>query len=164
MPIPAGGSGTTLPDWAPDLTHVASYVPGRTLVVSTVDGSNVEVFTFDNSTRPTSGQVIVFIGDAVAWVQSMIGPTLDPSLSALATAVAAVWAAAAVERGYPERESANEKDAQVTAAALFKQADDMLAKLAARNDVLVGENPAVFEVAPVFSFPCAPSWGDYPFL
>lgn len=50
MPIPAGGSGTTLPDWAPDLTRVADRVPGRTLVAQVLDGSNVEVMTFDGMT------------------------------------------------------------------------------------------------------------------
>ena len=164
MPVLAGGSGTTLPDWAPDLTHVASYVPGRTLVVSVVDGSNTELMTFDSTTRPTSGQVSILIGDAVSWVQSRTGPAIDASLYGLATAAAAVWAAAAVERGFPERQSDTRKDAITTADDLFKQAQNMLDQLAARNDVLIGENPEVFELAPVWSFPRAEPWGDYTFL
>lgn len=58
MPIPAGGSGVALPDWAPDLTRVADRVPGRTLVAQVVDGSNVEVMTFDGTTRRCPGTVL----------------------------------------------------------------------------------------------------------
>jgi hypothetical protein len=152
MPIPAGGSGIPVVPWAPSLVKVADRVPGRTLV-KVLDGSNNEVMTFDSTTRPTGASVLRLIDDAVGWVQSVTGAVIDPSLYAAATGCAAVYAAASVELGYPERESANEKDAQALGNALLKQAQDMLTKLAARNDVLVGENPEVFEAVPMWSFP-----------
>lgn len=153
MPILAGGSnpaGTVL--WAPSLVKVADRVPGRTLV-KVLDGSNNEVMTFDSTTRPTGASVLRLIDDAVAWVQTVTGPVIDPSLYNAATGCAAVYAAASVEIGYPERESTNEKDAQALGQALLKQAQDMLTKLGARNDVLIGENPEVFEIVPQWSFP-----------
>lgn len=164
MPIPAGGPGTSV-DWAPDLVKVADRVPGRTLVASrTADGSNTEVMTFDETTRPPAASVLRLINDSVAWVMTATGPTIDPSLFGAATACAAVYTAASIQRGYPERQTSDQQVANTTADDLFKQADDMLKKLAARNDVLIGQNPAIFELQPVWSFPRADTWGDYPFL
>ncbi len=151
MPIPAGGSGVAAVPWAPSLVKVADQIPGRTLVK--VGGANSETMSFDSTTRPTGAQVGRLIDDAVGWVQSVTGATVDPSLYAAATGCAAVYAAASVELGYPERESANEKDAQALGNALLKKAQDMLTKLGARNDVLIGENPEVFETVPMWSFP-----------
>lgn len=152
MPIVAGGSdlSAAIP-WAPSIIKVADRVPGRTLVK--VAGANSETMTFTDATRPTATQVARLIDDSVAWVMAATGPVLDPTLYGLGTACAAVYTAAAVELGYPERQSPNEKDAQALGATLLKQADAMLTKLAARNDVLIGENPEVFEVVPVWSFP-----------
>lgn len=153
MPIPAGGQAAPVVPWAPTLVKVADRIPGRTLVAHSVDGSNTQEFTFDASTRPTDFQVLRLIDDSVAWVLSATGPTIDPTLTGLATAAASVYTAASIEQGYPERELANEKDAAVTAKALFAQAQDMLTKLAARNEVLVGQDPGVFETVPAWSFP-----------
>lgn len=154
MPIAAGPSpgSVTDPDWAPSLVKVADRIPGRTLVKTTV-GGNAEFSTFDQSTRPTAAQVLRLIDDSVAWVQLVTGPTVDLTLWSAATACAAVYTAAAIELGYPERQSPNEKDAQALGATLLKQAEAMRKDLAARNDVLIGENPEVFEVVPVWSFP-----------
>lgn len=151
MPIPAGGSGAPAVPWAPSLVKVADRVPGRTLVK--VGAANSETFTFDSTTRPTGAQVARLISDSIAWVQLVTSATIDPSLYDAATTCAAIYTSASIERGYPERESVNEKDAQVTAAALFKQADDMRKDLGVRNDVLIGENPEVFETVPMWSFP-----------
>lgn len=156
MPV-AAGSGTT-PDWTPALWDVADRVPGRTLVKG-ANGSNVEVMTFSASTRPSDTQVARLITAAVAWVTAVTGPAIDPTLHDLATATAATYTAASVELGYPERQSTNEKDAQALGATLLKQAEAMRKDLATRNDVLIGEEPAVFEIAPVWSFPpAAPDW------
>jgi len=152
MPIPAGGSdlSATIP-WAPSIVKVADRVRGRTLVK--VGGANSEVMSFSDATRPTASQVARLIDDAVAWVMLATGSVIDPSLYTAATTCAALHAASGVETGYPERESVNEKDAQNLGAALFKQATAMRTDLAARNDVLIGENPEVFETVPMWSFP-----------
>jgi hypothetical protein len=152
MPIPAGGSATPTVPWAPSLVKVADRLPGRTLV-KVFDGSNNEVMTFDSTTRPTGASVLRLIDDSVEWVKLATGTTVDLSLYGAAMACAEIYTAASIERGYPERESQNEKDAQATAAALFAQAADIRKDLAARNDILIGENPEVFEIAPPWSFP-----------
>lgn len=150
MPVTAGSG--TIPDWTPALWDVADRVPGRTLVKG-ANGSNVEVMTFSASTRPSDTQVARLITGAVAWVTAATTPVIDLSLYDLATACAATYTAASVELGYPERQSTNEKDAQALGATLLKQAEAMRKDLAARNEILIGESPEVFEIAPAWSFP-----------
>lgn len=157
MPIPAGGSGSTLPDWAPDLTRVANYVPSRTLRVDDTTGTPLQVFTVD--TRPSAAEVTGLIEDAVAWVVSKASATIGVSLFDSARAAAAIRTAGWVEVTWPIR-----PDDINTGQTLLTQADAMLTALAARNDVLIGENPEVFEVLPVWSFPRPELFGDYDFL
>ncbi|UWP85880.1 hypothetical protein Dfulv_17175 [Dactylosporangium fulvum] len=146
------------PEWTPTRARVASYVPSRPLVPAP-DGSNVDLMTFDATTRPTGAQVDLHIADAVRWVTDATGE-LDAVLHESATAVAAIRAAAFVELGYGERDKGMRDTANQTSDRLFKQADQMLAALAARNEALTGVDPAVFEVMPVYSFPSPSPYGD----
>lgn len=152
MPIPAGGSDTAAP-WAPTLAKVADRIPGRTLVAAS--GSNAPARTFDTTTNPPASVVLSLIDDACAWVTVKCG-TIDPSLYAMATATAAVYTAGCVETGYPERQSANEKDAQALGGALLKQADAMRTDLQLANEALTGVDPesiAPFDIVPDFQWP-----------
>ncbi|GAA2346928.1 hypothetical protein [Dactylosporangium salmoneum] len=151
------------PLWTPARARVASYVPSRPLVPA-VDGSNVDLMTFDQTTRPTGAQVDQLIADAVNWVTDETGD-LDPSLYESATACAAIRAAGFVELGYPERNDPMRSTANNTSDRLLKQADQMLVKLAARNESLTGVDPddpgAVFEIVPAYRFPPPPVYGDW---
>ncbi|MGI5247776.1 hypothetical protein [Dactylosporangium sp. CA-139066] len=153
-PNPTAGG----PEWTPTRARVASYVPSRPLVPA-ADGSNRDTHTFDSSTRPTGGQVDQLIADAVNWLTDETGE-LDPSLHESATACAAIRAAGFVELGYPERDDPTKSTANATSDRLLRQADQMLARLAARNEAITGVDPAVHAIVPVYSFPAPPPWGD----
>ncbi len=150
------------PTWAPTRTRVAAYVPSRPLV-PTPDGRNIDLGTWTDDTRPSGGQVDVIIRDAVNWVSDATG-TLDLTLYQSANACAAIRAAAFIELGYPERNDPMKSTANTTSDRLFKQADQMLAALVARNKAITGadgDDPeAAFEIVPLWSFPNAPAWGD----
>lgn len=157
-PNPTAGG----PAWTPTRERVASYVPSRPLVPA-ADGSNTDLMTFDSTTRPTGGQVDRLIADAVNWVTDETG-TLDAALYESATACAAIRAAGFVELGYPERSDPMKATANTTSDRLFKQAEQMLARLAARNAALTGADgdtpDAVFEAVPAYNVPPAPCWGE----
>jgi hypothetical protein len=152
-PLPGG------PVWTPTRSRVASYVPSRPLV-PIADGRNIDLMTFDETTRPTGGQVDQLIVDAVNWVTDETG-ALDGTLYESATACAAIRAAAFVELGYPERNDPMKSTANTTSDRLFKQAEQMLGRLAARNEAITGTDPAVpAPLMPLYSFPDPPAWGD----
>lgn len=158
MPIPAGGSGSTLPDWAPDLTRVATYIPERTVEIDR-ESDGMPVLSFTANTRPSAAQVQSQIEGAVAWVLLDTTSSLDSTLFDAARELAAIRAAGLAEIAWPVR------DGDINAGqALLTQADAGLKSLVARNDVITGENPEVFEVAPVWSFPCPDPWGDSNYL
>lgn len=150
------------PTWAPTRSRVAAYVPSRPLV-PTPDGRNVDLGTWTDDTRPTGRQADDLIRDAVNWVLAATGE-LDSTLYQTANAVAALRAAAFIELGYPERQNAEKATANTTSDRLFKQADAGLADLVAANKAKTGSDgddpDAAFEIAPMWSFPAAPSWGD----
>ncbi len=162
MPIPSGPAAD-LPTWAPSLERVAAYVPSRPLAPQ-ADGSNTDLRTFDATTRPTAGQVWLIIADAVGWVTDATG-TLDSTVYGSANAVAAIRAAAFVELGYPERNDPMKSTANTTSDRLFKQADQMLAALVARNKAITGSDgddpDTAFEVLPMWSFDAPPAWASY---
>jgi hypothetical protein len=146
--------------WTPSRSRVAGYCPGRTLVPAT-DGSNTAILTFDDTTFPTGVQVDQFARDAAAWVLVDTGP-VHATLYDMAQATAAVYAAACVERGYPERQAANRAEAITTADDLFKQADGMRTDLARANHALTGTDPEdpVAQLVPLWAFPPPSKWGD----
>lgn len=137
--------------WAPTLAQVADYIPTRTLD-ATAPGSAVYLGTFTPDTTPTEVQAGRLIDQAVATVSAAAG-TVDASLYLLATTVAALRAAASIERAYPVR------DADInTADQLDKRADAELARLLAANGAAGATEPGV--VMPLWSFPDPPAWAD----
>lgn len=140
------------PTWMPGRSRVANYVPGRTLSVD----STTHELTFSSTTRPTGVQVDRLLADAVSWVTMRVG-TVDATLTDQAAACAALWAAAAVERGYPD----DDDDALARAQQLQKLAEQMREDLAAAN-AAAGEPPvdAGSALLPLYAFPAAPTWAD----
>lgn len=163
-PIPGG------PIWRPSLAKVASYIPGRTLVAVKVEGvatgADAPERTFDNSTEPPGTVVDQLVTDAVAWVLLATGPITDKDTPAAQTirdaagATAAVWAASAVERGYPDRD----EDVK-TAADLLALATSMRRDLAFANEAATGTDPTdpAASLLPLYSFPPPSRWGDCEF-
>ena len=149
----------TAPSWAPDLTRVAAYVPHRTMVRNTGTSSGSITGTFSDATAPTGDQVNMLVVDACARVTNRCGP-IDPALWPMATAVAAILAAALVERAYPT----NQSDV-ATSDSLEAQGEKMLAELESANEALTGEDPddPAAHLMPVWSFPPADPWGDEEF-
>ncbi len=147
------------PTWTPGRSKVAAYVPHRTLarsVTSTTESQDTYQYTFDQSTTPTGVQTDALIADAVAWVSARVVP-MQAGLYDLARAVAALLAAAWVERSWPD------DDQSLTRANdMEKRADAMLADLVAAN--AAGSDTGEYGVDlvnPVHSFPLAdPRW-DY---
>lgn len=156
--VPSATAGGPL--WTPGRSRVANYVPARTLSASVAD---THEFTFSSTTRPTGVAVDRLIADGVAWVTTRTGE-VHTSLGESASVCAAVFAAAAVERGYPEKD---QPDASLRRAAdLQALAERMLADLVAANNAVGGTNPndPGANLMPVYSFPKPVPWGDETFL
>jgi hypothetical protein len=148
--------------WRPDAWHVADYIPGRTLV-GAVDGYGNALNTFTGDTHPPLGTVQRLITAGCAWVGARVA-NVDSTLTDLARAAAACWAAAQVERGYPD----NSKET-ADAAELFRQANALRDDLQRANEAVTGEDPEdpQAHLMPVYSFPNAATiapWGDWDFL
>jgi hypothetical protein len=161
MPVPAGGGDdSTLPEWAPTGQDVADYVPWRTLTraeSSTVESDDTYQAMFSPTTRPDDAQVGRLIGNAVARVLARVG-ALDDSLQAAARTIVCLLTGSWIERSWPE-----DQDAQTRADALEKQAETMLAELAAANEVAGGTGDYGLEIVnPVWSFPAADCRWDNP--
>lgn len=141
--------------WRPEPWNVAAYVPRRTLV-GAVDGYGVARQTFDPDTHPPVEQVQLLITDACAWVSAAV-TNVDPSLYGLATTVASLYAAWAVELGYPDN-----RDDLSTAEQLLARATAMRTDLDAANLAATGtdpEDPATL-LPVLYGFPDPPRWGD----
>jgi hypothetical protein len=137
--------------WAPALTDVADYIPTRTLD-ATAPGSGTFLGTFNANTTPTDVQAQRLIDKAVAEVLGVVGATVETALYDLAKTVAALRAAASIERAYPDR------DADInTAVELDQRADAALARLLAANSAAGGAAPVAH---PAWSFPAPVNWGD----
>jgi hypothetical protein len=137
------------PAWSPPAWKPADYVPGRTLVPVLASGGNTWVNTFDDTTNPSGEQVERLTTDACAWVSVGCG-TIAATLFDAASAAAAVWVAAQIEAGYPDKSSDPGR-----AAALLDQAQRMRADLAKANEALTGTDPVDPGAAllPLYSFP-----------
>lgn len=155
---PAAGG----PLWRPGRDAVARYVPGRTLVLNRVLGSNEMLQTFDSTTKPDGQTVDALITDAVAWVLTATGPIAasPTNLAELARAAAAIWAASAIEQGWPDRNT----DVS-TAADLLAKATAMRKDLALANEAATGEDPTdpSASLLPLYQFPRPPRWADSEF-
>ena len=136
------------PAWLPGRSRVANYVPGRTL---SIDASTHEL-TFSSTTRPTGLMVDRLIADAATRITGVVA-TVHPTLEAQAAVLTAMWAAASVERGFPDDEQ-NQLSLQ-RANDLEKRADLMLAELITANESLTGTQPYPIAAAARWSFPPA---------
>lgn len=156
IPTPTAGG----PTWLPGRSRVANYVPQRTLARtpdSITETGDVYELTFDSTTRPTGVQVDRLIADGGAWVASRVTP-LAAALNDAASVCTALYAAAAVERGWPHDDNSLQR-----ANDLEKRLDKMLADLIkANSDANGGTDPAnpSDHLLPIYSFPAPVSWGD----
>jgi hypothetical protein len=150
------------PTWTPGRSRVANYVPHRTLALSTssiIDSQDVYELTFDSTTRPTGIMVDRLIADGVDWITALITPLNTRSQAACAL-LAALWAAIAVERSWP-----NDDQSLQRANDMEKRLDLLLAGLKASNsdanDQDAGTGAFGVDIVPVWQFPAAdPRW-DY---
>jgi hypothetical protein len=142
--------GAVLP-WVPTRRQAAKYVSERT--ISADQTSDAPLNDFTDATNPTGPQADEHIAAAVGWVTTRAG-TVEPSLYAQATEVAAVRAAGMIELSYPVRQN----DIN-TAQALLAQASGMLTALVDANEQvnIASGAPGLLSE---YAFPAPPSWGD----
>lgn len=141
------------PTWTPGRSRVANYVPKRTLersLTSTNESQDVYDLTFTANTIPSGLQIDRLIADGVAWVSGRVYP-LNSRLEGSASVVAALYAAAACERGFPD-----DSDSLQRANDLEKRMDALMADLLqANSDANNGTDDGFDIVYPVWSFPAA---------
>lgn len=149
-PVPGG------PTWTPGLSRVAQYIP-RLTVDTVTPGSAAELGTFNAYTNPDDVKAQHHIDDAVAGVLAIL-PVVPAGLEPLARTVAALRAAASLQRSYSN--TSNGLDTLQIAAALDARADADLARLrTAIDDLADGDGDGFFDIAPIYSSPAAPPWG-----
>lgn len=125
------------PTWLPGRSRVANYVPHRTLVrsiSSIIDSQDTYEYTFDSTTLPSGVQVDRLIADGAAWVRAR-AINLHINLYDAASVCVALYAAAAVERGWPTDDQSLQR-----ANDIEKRLDAMLDNLVAANDVANGDD------------------------
>lgn len=148
------------PAWAPGRSRPAAYVPHRTLVrnlASTVESADGFAWTWDSTTTPPGTTVDRLIADGIAWVSARVTPMNVVSQDAAAVIVS-IFAAAAVERGWPDDDSSLQR-----ANDLEKRMDILLADLVASNTAANTQAGVTYPAAinPVWSFPPADRrWDD----
>lgn len=146
------------PTWAPGRSRPAAYLPHRTLVrnlASTTEADDSYAWTWDSTTIPPGTTVDRLVADGVAWVSSQARP-LNPVSYDTAAVVASLYAAAAVERGWPQDDSSLQR-----ANDLERRMDALMTGLIASNTAAwddSDQNPETPElpVLPQWSFPPAP--------
>jgi len=155
VPSPVAGG----PAWWPGRSRVAAYVPHRTLVrsvASTINSQDGYAMTFDSTTVPDGLTVSRLIADGGAWVGALISP-LHAKSEGLASLLVALWAAIAVERGYPDDDQSLQR-----ANDMEKQLNTMLGQLTEANNAANGTDSYGLDLAyPVYSFPPADLRYDY---
>lgn len=125
------------PTWWPGRSRVAAYVPHRTLVrsvTSATASADEYTFTFDSTTTPPGTTVDRLIADGAAWVTALVTPLATTS-EPLASVVASLWSAIAVERAWPQDDQALQR-----ANDMEKQLNTLLAQLIAANDKANGSD------------------------
>lgn len=159
VPNPTAGG----PTWAPGRSRVAAYVPRRTLVrsaASIVGSQDSYLFTFDGTTIPRGVEVDRLIADGVAWVSARVNP-MHASSEGAASVAAALYAAAMLERNWPEDDQALQR-----ANDLERRLDLMLTDLAVSNQAALdkdaGEGDFAVEIVPYWSYPPADPRYDTP--
>lgn len=142
--------GRTRVVWSPFLSQVADYVP-RLTVDTVTPGSAIPLGTFTGRTDPTDEQVQRLIDQAVARIAAPL-ITVAPALYDLATTVAALRAAASVQRAYAR----NAQD-YGAASSLDEQADAAYKSLVTAN---ASATEPGGQAMPEWSFPSPSPWGD----
>ena len=141
------------PTWTPGRSRVANYVPHRTLVrntASTLTSADTFAWTFDSTTTPPGVSVDRLIADGVDWVTALITP-LHAKSEKLAALLAALWAAIALERAWPD-----DDDSLQRANDMEKQLTSMLAALRQSNDDANNGTDNGFDIVyPYWAFPAA---------
>lgn len=155
-PPTAGG-----PTWTPGRSRVAAYVPHRSLersLEATGDSGETYAWTFTSNTTPPAITVDRLIADGVAWVSARVSP-LHASLNEAASVAAAVYAAAAVERGTPEGAESLQR-----ANDLERRLDVLLRDLIDANNAANESGDFGVDIAPApqWSFPPADCRWDSP--
>lgn len=150
VPRPTAGG----PAWLPGRSRVANYVPHRTMSVE----AETHELSFSSRTRPTGAMVDRLIADAAARITGRVGDIHD-SLGDTASVIAAMLAAAAVERGYPDDQDTTQS--LTRARDLERVAEQMLTELATANEA-AGETPISpgANLLPRWAFPPPVPWGD----
>ncbi|MEU9888008.1 hypothetical protein [Sphaerisporangium sp. NPDC051011] len=142
--------------WTPTLEQVADHIPTRTRD-STQPGDETLLGTFTAETTPTDEQANRIIRRAVTEVLSSVGGVVPASpayLYEMASAAAALRAAADIELTYPARQS----DPNLY-ERLDQRAKDALDAL---KDAINAPGAGPEARFPQYSFP-TPTWpGDYP--
>jgi hypothetical protein len=150
------------PAWAPTLTEVAVHVLSRTADTTT----NEPTGTFSSATTPTATQVTELIAQACTRVIARTGlPVADTTeITDACKGAAALWAAAGVERTYPERNGDVDVYEQLRddaeAATVAAVALNSAAGGGATVDPPDGEGGQGSTAVPTYSFPDAPAWAD----
>lgn len=150
--------GLALP-WEPSPPTVAALVPTRTLNQQPLSATDpTYTGTFTDSTIPTTVQVDVLIGQALAWVTGSVGTVL-PAFYGLAEAAAAMRTAGLVLTAWPLEEPGAPAD---TAQRWFDQADAALKQLAAANGAAGGTGPGESPSASLgsYCFPDPPTYAE----
>jgi len=137
------------PTWTPGLSRVAAHIPRLTVDTSS-PGQAVELGTFTSTTNPTDTIAWQHVDEAVAEVVAVCG-TVPDSLTVLARSVAALRAAASIQRAYGN--TALGLDTLAIAAALDVRADADLTRLqTAIRDLDDGSADGFDVVYPVWAF------------
>lgn len=140
------------PTWTPGRSRVAAYIPHRTLVrstASTVSSADSYAWTWDETTTPPGGTVDRLIADGVAWVSARVYPMAATS-EATASVCAALYAAAMIERSWPQ-----DDQALARADALERRLDVLLNDLVEANGVASDTGEFGLEIVPMWAYPPA---------
>jgi hypothetical protein len=152
-PTPTAGNW---PVWAPALADAAGHVPYLT-VDTTTPGAAAFLGTFTPNTSPTDTEAAHHLTDAVTSVSAAVG-TVNDTLHGQARLVAALRAAAAIQRAYPR--DPTDPNERAASDALDRRADAELSRLITANTA-AGEAQIPSAVLPQWSFPAAPAYGDW---
>lgn len=146
------------PTWTPGRSRVATYIPHRTLqpsITSTVASQDQYEMSFGQNTIPSGIQVDRLIADGVAWVSARVSPMVA-SMYDLAAACSALYAAAMVERSWPDDDQSLQR-----ANDLERRLDGLMKDLVAANDLGNGSDYGL-DIAPVWTFPRSDCRWDSP--
>ncbi len=159
-----------LATWAPSLEQVAGHIPARTRATDHPGNASelaVPQGTFNGRTSPTNEVAQRFIASAVSQVLGRVGviPATPTHLAPLATAAAALRAAADIELAYSDRDAARDADRDALRdvdVQIYRELDRRATT--ALDELLVavaqtGEGPSG-SLLPQWQMPDPPAWGD----